>query len=438
MKILYIVHSFPPYHWRGTEVYTMELSQAMKEHADPSVYYICHEEDAENVKLVEDSFEDTPVHRVHMKIDPTNPAGYFFNQDQEEVLKTVLQNTKPDVVHFIYFTGGLSVGLPKIAKEFGAKTVITVTDFSGFCPRGQGLDKENQKCSGPDGGIRCVPCLFEKGIIFKSRKLDRFFMKIIPIFLIPKKKKAEYLLFSKRLNTVKEAFSFADLVIYPNSNTKEIYNSNKFKSENEMIIDYGINTSHFQNHIKTESGNSRVAFIGQILPHKGLDLLVEALKEVPLKFKLLIYGSKDDPGAEEFYDSLELDDFDVEFRGVFPFQDMNKVLTDTDILVVPSKWDENCPLTVKYSIITGTFTILADQPGMIAKREDLTDVEFFDIILPGNLRRSLIRALASVFESKKDPKNLDKSDTMEKVLSGGAIIDIKEQAKEFARIYKEL
>lgn len=437
MKLLYVVHSFPPFHWRGTEIYTMELATAMTARGhEPHVFHLRDDPDASAVTIEHDTFQGIPVHRARMRIDPSDPETYFFNPSQEKAWKELVNGLGPEVVHFLYFTGGLSLGLPVAAREAGARVFMTVTDFSGFCPRGQMLDNDGERCPGPKEGVRCAPCLFDTTVFARSHRIDRVLREYLPLWLMPARPGPEIDLVRKRLDAVRKAFAAARLVIFPNNNTRRLYRLAGFGAETEKVMDYGIDTTPFQHHRKSKSPVPRIGFIGQLLPHKGLDVLVKALEGMPLKHKLIVHGSLDDPGAREYFESIPQAEGRVEYRATFPFEKMNRVLEGLDLLVVPSNWDENCPLIVKYAIATGTMAVLADQPGMVADRVPLDRVEFFKPGDAGDLRRALIRALARVKE--EDGQTGPPDSALAKALESGAIIEIRDQAMALEELYGNL
>jgi glycosyltransferase involved in cell wall biosynthesis len=429
MKILYVVHSFPPFHWRGTEVYAMELATAMAASHEPYVFYLRDDPEAEGVVLEDDGFRGLTVHRARMRIDPSNPKTYFFNPSQETVFKELLNRIRPEVVHFLYYTGGLSLNLPVIAAESGAGMFMTVTDFSGLCPRGQMLDRDEERCPGPREGIRCVPCLFDTTVFADSRRIDRVLREYLPLWLMPARPGGELELVRKRIFTVREAFTTARLVIYPNANSKKLYHLARIRGQREEVMDYGIDTTPFASHEKSASEHTRIGFVGQLLPHKGLHVLAQALEGLAGDWWLIVHGSLEDPGAREYHESLKFDRERVDFRGAFGFEDMNKVLEGMDILVVPSTWNENCPLIVKYAIATGTCLVLADQPGMVADRDKLECGRFFEPGDAESLREALVQAIRERACKKSE------AGVLEKVLKSGAITDIKEQARTLEELY---
>ena len=99
------------------------------------------------------------------------------------------------------------------------------------------------------------------------------------------------------------------------------------------------------------------------------------------------------------------------------------------ILVVPSCWDENCPLIVKYAIATGTSLILADQPGIVAVRQGPSRVRFFSPNHPASLRAELEAALAEAGAGE------DSQSALANALASGTIIDINDQARALEELY---
>ena len=421
MKILYVAHSFPPFHWRGTEVYAWELATAMAAHHTPHVFHLVDDPAAAEPVMEDAEFRGLPVHRVRMRLTPTEPENYFFNSGQEKLFADLLNRVRPDVVHFIYLAGGLSLNLPRRAREGGAKTIITVTDFGPVCPRAQLLDRDGRPCPGPRAGLRCGWCLFGRTFIAGHSRIDRVLRESLPEAAAAFARLPGTQLVRRRLAAVQDAFDHATLVVFPNENCARIYRAAGF-TQPARVMDYGINLQPYAGHRKTASPVPRIGFIGQLLPHKGLHVLAEALRGLPGEWRLSVYGP-DDPGAADYLAGLSLDPGRVDFRGTFPFEQMNAVLADIDVLVVPSMWMENCPLIVKYAAASRTETMLSDQPGIIAERVS-TALKFFP---PGDataLRAALAQALGRVAAGERPGPGPT------------GVTDVAEQAKFFAAEYE--
>jgi len=110
----------------------------------------------------------------------------------------------------------------------------------------------------------------------------------------------------------------------------------------------------------------RFGYIGQITSHKGVDLLIKAF--VGLKgtqATLSIYGPKNQDAAYmKTLDHLCGGVDAIEFKDTFPRDQLGKVLSEIDVLVIPSRWYENSPLVLLYALATKTPVIVTDMKGM--------------------------------------------------------------------------
>jgi glycosyltransferase involved in cell wall biosynthesis len=118
---------------------------------------------------------------------------------------------------------------------------------------------------------------------------------------------------------------------------------------------------------KTPSDILRVGYIGQIIPIKGVHILVEAFKEAKLGgiVKLDIWGSLEkDQDYVDTLKSIILDDLSISLRGRFEHENLADVFSEIDVLVVPSIWYENAPLVIQESFATETPVITTNLGGM--------------------------------------------------------------------------
>ncbi len=424
MKVLYIVHSFPPFNWRGTEIYAMELARSMTEHHDCFLFHLVDDPAAVEVSREEDVFQGIKVFRARLKLRPEKPETYFFHPRLETAFSEILSRAAPHVVHFIYFAGGLPLSLPLKAADTGACLYITVTDFSGICPRGQLIDRDGGLCKGPRQGLRCAWCLFGRTFLEGHSRTDRLLREYCPPALTSRLGGPPLHLLRKRLGTIQKAFARARLVIFPNRNCLRRYKEAGFTG-NFTVMDYGIDTAPFAGHRKQESPVPRIGFVGQLLPHKGLHVLADALDGLAGDWKLLVYGSREDPLAERYYSSLALPESRTEFRGTFDFSEMDRVLEEMDVLVVPSTWEENCPLIVKYGLATGTPVVASDQPGIVGGPADNPGLLRFRSGDAADLRKTLEQALV-LRKDIDSPANPEQQ-----------VTDVREQARYLADEYEK-
>ena len=109
----------------------------------------------------------------------------------------------------------------------------------------------------------------------------------------------------------------------------------------------------------------KLGFIGQIAPHKGIDILVDAFCRLPRgKAELHVFGPEDQNPAYMADLKKSADDCAVLFRGTFPTNAMAAILSELDFVVVPSRWYENSPLILLYSLASHTPVIVSDVEGL--------------------------------------------------------------------------
>jgi glycosyltransferase involved in cell wall biosynthesis len=106
-------------------------------------------------------------------------------------------------------------------------------------------------------------------------------------------------------------------------------------------------------------------FIGQIAPHKGTDLLIDAFIRLPRgSATLQIYGPENQVPAYVAELKQAAEGHSIQFKGIFPSAQMADVLRDIDVLVVPSRWSENSPLVLLDALATHTPVVVSDAPGL--------------------------------------------------------------------------
>jgi glycosyltransferase involved in cell wall biosynthesis len=110
----------------------------------------------------------------------------------------------------------------------------------------------------------------------------------------------------------------------------------------------------------------RFGFIGSFLPSKGVDLLVQAFQDIaPGEAELHLYGTSLWDGGR-FANRVERSNRhpDVHFHGAFAHDQLAKVLDFLDVLVVPSRWFENAPLTLDEAALAERPVIGSDHGGL--------------------------------------------------------------------------
>ncbi len=103
---------------------------------------------------------------------------------------------------------------------------------------------------------------------------------------------------------------------------------------------------------RSASGPIRLLYVGQVTPWKGVDFLLEVVKQLPsqIPFQLEIIGGGSDltPLMEKYQGYPR-----IHFLGKLPPEKIGAHMSRADLLLTPSLWFENAPLVISQAIQIG-------------------------------------------------------------------------------------
>jgi glycosyltransferase involved in cell wall biosynthesis len=257
----------------------------------------------------------------------------------EQLAGRVLSAFRPDVVH-VHHLIGISPRVVSAAQRLGAAVVVTLHDYYFPCPLVHLTKKSGLPCDGPAEGEECARTCFATELA----RADRWLLR--------------YRYFAHVLG-------LAERVICPSADVAARAQAMAPGADIELAP-LGITQSGRDPGIPRRSGALRLGYFGTVAPHKGLDVLLDALERSREPVGLLVAG----PSPEERYRrSLEQRaagaQLDVEWRGPFPAGDVASLLASVDAVVAPSQVPEVFPLAAREALAHGTPVIAARQPGLI-------------------------------------------------------------------------
>ncbi|HQO78462.1 MAG TPA: glycosyltransferase family 4 protein [Thermodesulfobacteriota bacterium] len=387
LKILLPVHVFFPKHFYGTETYTLELAKCLKAMGhDPVVLTaIPFGEEGEGTLLSQYEYDDIPVFCIDMNSIPYKRfKDTYYRPELEQTLTTVISQVKPDlahVTHLIHHTATLL----EVLQKAHIPTIATLTDFYGICFTNILQGYNGTLCHGPNkNSTNCLSCYLRitdqfarnkpLSMVIKHNLALRTACAFLPhLMRFPRFRNtilAAYVQdITQRLALLRPLYRHYSLMIAPTQFLYDAYVKNNFYPEKIRKINFGIDRSsvkEFQKPKKKPDTSVRFGYIGQMAPHKGVDLLIEAFQKTRGDNKsLILYGSQDQdpPYAKKLLD-LTGGNSAVRFAGTFPREELPKRLSDIDILAIPSRWHENSPLALLYALATRTPAIVSDVKGM--------------------------------------------------------------------------
>lgn len=352
MKILLPVHHFPPKFSAGAELYSYRLAQWLRQQGH-QVEVACIESISEGVSdhvaVQQDVFNNIPVWRLSFNIfeAPERQRWDFDNPLLGDWFSEYALLHEPDIVHFHagYLLG--SAPLRSIAR-LQIPSVLTLHDYWFLCPRHTLLRSNGQLCHKvPDDPRTCAWC--RKAEDTRYLKADQISGGAVGWALRTFDLQEASVLQTERRERVISALQLVDAVIAPSNFLATLYKP-YVHPERLHMIRYGLDTTAFEYLSPIPSQALRIGFIGQIAEHKGVHILIDAFRRLQSKtqpLELHIYGGLEvNPDYVRKLRQLAQNDTRIYFHGRFQNTEVANILAALDVLVVPSIWFENSPLTI--------------------------------------------------------------------------------------------
>ncbi len=183
---------------------------------------------------------------------------------------------------------------------------------------------------------------------------------------------------------------FVDRFLCPSPFLRNSFLEHGFPEEKLIFSDYGIRPIGETVPREAVRYPFRFTYIGSLVRHKGVHVLIRAFNDLdPERACLRIYGLTD-----EFVDYVGLlrslvRSPSVEFCGRFENREIARILSETDVLVVPSIWYENSPITIHEAFLAQVPVITSRFGGMADLVEDGVNGLLFEVGNAEDLRRCL-------------------------------------------------
>jgi len=392
LKLLMVVHGFPPDSWAGVEVLSLTLARALRERGHEVVLFVRSpgapgEADR---SLHESAFDGFRVHRFvnHLAFSGVDETYRF--RPAEDAFDRVLAAEQPDVVHIQHMIH-LSTGLIDRCRAAGVPCVVTLSDFWTRCPKVQLIRPDRKNCRIPPPGLGCAACVKGKPqLVDPLARLDRLLGPLPGAWAahvaqtIPapppgrQKSKEDAASLLRRESWMREVLLRADALVVPSSTLKTSIAGLGIPRERIALSAYGQDTRWLSGGRPTRRPRApgealRVGFVGSIVWYKGLEVLAEAVAGMPDGTVMAHVhgdhmGGNDPTVAGEIRAVAEaarqLSRGRMLFHGRFDHDALASIHAGLDVLVVPSVWQEAYGLTVREAQLAGTPVVGSDIAGI--------------------------------------------------------------------------
>lgn len=398
-------HTFYPASKGGMENHIFGLAHYLRAQGHQAgVFYRVHAPDEHQYALVEGEWEGIPVFKIVHNYIFYRPNPYpFYDRQVEKRFLQALDRFRPDLVH-VHHLGNLSTSLVGAAQRRGLPVVWTLHDFWPLCPLSQMLTPDGRLCPGPDGGLRCVECLWlrslerepsfslrarvrDLGVRESIKRLPRFARDFLAAKLGYKSMLGNKLLaLPARDEHMRRTVLSTDQLLSPSRFLIQKFQEWGIPSSRFIYVQNGVPASllaaaHGAGFPSREQFT--FGFVGSHHPFKGLHVLLDAFSQGRLPGAVLkIWGGSSSPQYQEYGASIrELVGASeaVTLEGVFPPERVADVLRQVDVLVVPSTWYENNPLTILEAFAMGVPVIAGNVGGMAELVRDEENGLLFEV-----------------------------------------------------------
>ena len=449
MRILHAIHDFLPRHHAGSEIYAFELGRCLS--ARHHVTVLCAEYDPSRR-------HGHVTWRVHGGLPVIELVNNWIGASFVDTYRSpyisdqiacVLQAVQPDIIH-LHSLLNLSFDLPSVARAMGIPVVATLHDYTLVCPSGgQRIHRAEQHVCDVIDTARCARC-FRESPFYAQASLGKVaagtaVSGVIGRLALAVSRRAPGVAhrltraahhaaiipvtgqeIDERLASARAVFEQVDLFVAPSPSIAAEFQRLGLEASKVRVSDYGF-VPMARRARDTRRGPLRIGYVGTLVWHKGVHVLLDAVRALPpAAYDLNIFGSPDtfpDYAADLRAQAAGLP---VRFMGAFDRHRTPDVYAGMDLLVVPSLWLENSPLVIHEAFMAGVPVVGARIGGIV----DLVTHGKNGLLYDSGSSSALEAALRQVIER---PERLDEfAKGLPRVKS------ISEDAREWEEVYADV
>jgi glycosyltransferase involved in cell wall biosynthesis/MoaA/NifB/PqqE/SkfB family radical SAM enzyme len=424
MRIVHVIHGYPPRYNAGSEVYTQSLCRALARRHE--VHVFTREEDpfAPDFAVRAEADPRDPRVALHV-VNVARSRDRYRHAGVDQRFAELLDRVHPDVVH-VGHLNHLSTSLVREAAAREIPIVFTLHDFWLMCPRGQFMQMHVEEselwaaCDGQDDekcARRCYARYFSGAETELSEDVDHWKRWV-----------------ARRMQHVREMVELVDVFVAPSE-----YLLGRFRDEyglpaTKLVhMDYGFDRARLAGRRRPPGEPFTFGYIGTHIPAKGVQLLLEAFGRIHTDARLRIWGR---PRGQETDALRALAGRLTHGAGVrvewLPEYENEHIVRDVlervDAIVVPSIWVENSPLVIHEALQARMPVITANVGGMAELVRHEVNGLLFEFRDAAALARQMGR-MAS------EPGMAVQLGARGYLASTGDVIDIGEHAAAIERVY---
>lgn len=363
LKILKIIHGYPPRYNAGSEVYSQTICRELSKEHEVQVFARFEDPFLPDYVMKNEVDDQDPSIKLNLINLPLDRHRYrIINENVDNQFERVLERFNPDLAH-IGHLNHLSATILKVLKEKNIPIVYTLHDYWLMCPRGQFIQRHSQNpnevwalCDGQEDrkcAKRCYTGYYVGDKDSQAQDVEHWTQWV-----------------SRRMQQFRELLKNVDVFHAPSRYLQHRYVNDFGLDESKTIyLDYGFDRSRSEGRQRDSKELFTFGYIGTHIPAKGIQHLIEAFGQLNGNCKLKIWGRPRAQNTEALQrivqmlpkNSQDRIEWLPEYRNENLVQD---VFNKTDCIVVPSIWFENSPLVIHEAQQARVPVVTADVGGM--------------------------------------------------------------------------
>ncbi|MES2606910.1 MAG: glycosyltransferase, partial [Pseudomonadota bacterium] len=374
MRIMHVPFSFFPSVAGGTEVYVQTLARELKSLGIDSVVV------APGASRESYQWDNQPVFRFPGSSGLSLPAQHGAGDPvAAQEFGKILDETKPDLVHFHALTASASGLAMTEARRRNLPVLLTYHTPTVSCVRGSMMKWGSEPCDGRMRSQLCTACcLHGKGMArttatalswLPAGMLDWIGRQLQPGRLATALRLPA--LVRLRHSATRQAFALCDAVVAVCEWVSAVLRVNAVPMGKVCVSRQGVALgTALQTSISRESQQVlarplRLAYFGRIEQVKGVHVLAAALAlDKGLPVTLDVFGIRGDESLWQQLAAQALEDSRLGLHDAVAADTVVTAMQKHDLVVVPSQWLETGPLVVYEAMAAGVPVLGSDLGGI--------------------------------------------------------------------------
>jgi len=345
VRILHVVHQYPPDDLGGTELSTQQVARelARRGHAVGVLY----RRSAPGEGMAERLEGGVRVWAVWSGI--WSPArrfrATFWEPAIARMFDQVLKAFQPDLVHLQHLMGW-PVVVVEALRRARIPYLVTLRDYWWVCANAQRITNYDRKpCEGPWGYVNCARCAI-------ARAGAPWGWAVFPALVG---------LMGGRVRLLQRVLRGAALLIAPSAFIQRWYAAWGLSDGRMVVLPHGFEAQpEATQALGVPSPPLRVAYIGGLAWAKGVHVLVEAFRGLEGRAELWVIGDdRSEPGYGAGLRARAGPG--VRFWGRLPHEAVRELLRTIHVVAVPSLWDEPFARVVSEAFAAGVPVLVSDR-----------------------------------------------------------------------------